>query len=474
MVERDSGLHVAYQQADVLDPGPCPAWLRAWRQAASHCSWGLPSGPRVARLIHWSPPEAMPDKIIYVDRFMLTDPLPRESGGWWYQASVPKAPDGPDYRAVLLANPLAAKDLPRAIALAERLLECRHPRVQSIHAAGHKVPTIGPTEGFLYAVIDPIDEHRNLEEMVLSRGPIRERAAVQIGIDMVEAVIGLSIYEAPHGWIQPDRVFIAEKGRAVLMNPWIGWLQELNRVGSTTGSSDWKFTWIAPEVITNPGSVSLATDLFSICAIIYATLSGRPPFESTSQLALDDSVFKIEAPDVREFCPTATPQIAEILSNGLAMDPNQRYQNALDLLADLNAIADGSPGSGTSVFVAGGGISDVQPKHGRQRSGDISDMLSARRSGSASGRRTGTNRQGRSRSPGRSGVRSRRAVPITAVVLVLFLVLVAIIVIVVVSMSRPPVSASGASLSLFDPPSYHTAWLGEHIGDSGPCRHRHS
>jgi len=75
-------------------------------------------------------------------------------------------------------------------------------------------------------------------------------------------------------------------------------------------------------------------------------LTGKMPFNDDSPLGLMLEVVKAEIPDVRSLNHDADPQIAAILARMIAKDPNDRYQNCHDLVADLNQhplVARGGP-----------------------------------------------------------------------------------------------------------------------------------
>jgi serine/threonine-protein kinase len=85
---------------------------------------------------------------------------------------------------------------------------------------------------------------------------------------------------------------------------------------------------------------------------MFEMLTGRMPFTDESPLGLMLEVVKAEIPDVREINHDVDPEIARILDRMIAKDPNERYQNCHDLVAEL----------GAHPLVAKGGPISLQPK----------------------------------------------------------------------------------------------------------------
>lgn len=285
------------------------------------------------------PPANMPDDTLHIDRFVFTEPRERPGRGWCYTARSPEDPT--TYLGWLYPNPCQDTDLQRVLSAVETARALRSPRLLTLHAAGHKRPTIGPAGGYLYAVTEPVDPARSIEAGLLPRAPIPLRSLVAGLGQLVEAIAAMAAFPHSHGWLGPEHGYVREDGQLVLVNPWQGWVEDHLRQGLTTGTSDWQYTWVAPETVSDPSKIDVGSDLFTACAIAYKLATGREPFDSASALALDPALFELRVPDPRSLREDIPEGLARILQRGLAPNWNARYHHPEELLADLRSLGSG-------------------------------------------------------------------------------------------------------------------------------------
>jgi serine/threonine-protein kinase len=93
------------------------------------------------------------------------------------------------------------------------------------------------------------------------------------------------------------------------------------------------FPYIAPE--TMQGHFSRRTDVYSLGAILYEMLTGRPPFRGATPLETLWQVQEMEPMPPRKLNPAVDPRLNRICLRCLAKDPVHRYQSAADLITDL-------------------------------------------------------------------------------------------------------------------------------------------
>ena len=81
--------------------------------------------------------------------------------------------------------------------------------------------------------------------------------------------------------------------------------------------------------------VGPTADVYSLGAILYATLSGRPPFQCPSVYDLRLKVISEEAPSLTKVAPSVPRDLAIIAAKCLAKDPAERYPTAAAFADDL-------------------------------------------------------------------------------------------------------------------------------------------
>ena len=81
------------------------------------------------------------------------------------------------------------------------------------------------------------------------------------------------------------------------------------------------------------------SDLFSVGAVLFELIAGRPPFDGDSVTAVMMKIVQDEpAPDIRMIAPDTPATLASVISRALEKDPDRRYADAAEMAADLRAV----------------------------------------------------------------------------------------------------------------------------------------
>ena len=95
--------------------------------------------------------------------------------------------------------------------------------------------------------------------------------------------------------------------------------------------------YLAPEQAQ--GAVAEArSDLFSLGVVLFEMLTGVAPFEAESASAAIAKTLNTEAPALGDYLPEAPLELARLVRQALAKQPDERYQTAAELLADLRRL----------------------------------------------------------------------------------------------------------------------------------------
>jgi serine/threonine protein kinase len=221
------------------------------------------------------------------------------------------------------------------------LKSLKHPNVVEIREIGRLLSP--PYEDVPYFVMEYVDGGTLAKRVPMndSRGAAR---CVKI---LAEAVAAIHQEKVLHRDLKPSNVLITSSGILKIADFGLaGWLEddsqsELTKTGDVLGT----VPYMAPEQAS--GDVRLigaATDVYSLGAILYALLTGRPPYgvgprneilkKLTSEVELPQpprSIVKGVEVDLEAICLTC-----------LRNDPSDRWRSATELAKQLGLFLEGS------------------------------------------------------------------------------------------------------------------------------------
>jgi len=86
-----------------------------------------------------------------------------------------------------------------------------------------------------------------------------------------------------------------------------------------------------------------AADIYSLGAILFDMLAGRPPFVGEHALAVISQASEKSAPRLRTLAPSIDRDLETICARCLDREPTARYHSAADLAEDLERWIEGRP-----------------------------------------------------------------------------------------------------------------------------------
>ncbi|MET0492007.1 MAG: diguanylate cyclase [Actinoplanes sp.] len=237
--------------------------------------------------------------------------------------------DGTDYALKVLHHdverqPDQAREFRRQAALLASISDPGLPRVHKAGMAGDRQ----------YLIMDLV--HGESLAARLSRGPVPPRLAVSLGADLAGALAAAHAHDLVHRDINPGNIMISPEGAARLVD--FG-LATASQEASTDDAVAGTLVYTSPEqsgMLKRP--VDTRTDLYALGAVLFECVTGAPPFAAADVGELLHLHATAPVPDPRALAPGLGATFAAIIVRLLAKDPDDRYQSAGGLLADLERL----------------------------------------------------------------------------------------------------------------------------------------
>ncbi|MFT3770881.1 MAG: AAA family ATPase [Minicystis sp.] len=236
----------------------------------------------------------------------------------------------------------------RRAASSAAMLRHEHEVIAGLAAVRGVVRTFGLTEvgGALALVLE--DAGPDCLKDWLRRRPLGLGAFLRRAIPLAETVAALHEQKIIHRDLNATNVVVSADGERLTLVDF-GLATSVAGARGSVAAADFEGTLraIAPEQTGRVGRpVDHRADLYSLGATLYEMLTGRPPFASTDPAELVHAHLArapVPPPDVNRAVPKI---VGDLVLKLLAKMPEQRYQSAEALVADLREIERRSRPSG--------------------------------------------------------------------------------------------------------------------------------
>ena len=229
---------------------------------------------------------------------------------------------------VVLHGPFASAEFVRRFRIeAEAVAALRHPNIVAIHEVGecdgHHFLSMEYIEGLNFAELvreKPLPARRAANYLQTIAGAVHH--AQQRGVlhrDLKPSNVLLDVFDQPR---------VMDFGLAKLVNH----DEELTTTGQVLGSPN----HMPPEQAAGKFSASSPqSDVYSLGAILYQLLTGRPPFQGETLPEILVQVQNVEPIPPQRLNPSVPADLQTICLKCLQKEPARRYRSAQELAEDL-------------------------------------------------------------------------------------------------------------------------------------------
>lgn len=291
----------------------------------------VPDGVSTTNLVEVSVPD---DRVI--GQYVVTEEIARGGMGIVYRARHRHLGRKVAIKTLLLSGDEDKSAAERFAVEAEAVARLDHPGIVTIYE-------VGQHDGQPFLAMKLI-EGGSLSQR-LQQGPLDCKRALEIAIEVSEAIAHAHQRGVIHRDLKPANILLDQDGHAVVTDFGVAKCVENARCQLTTaGEPIGTPHYMPPEQAdANRGVVGPASDVYSIGALIYAMLTGRPPFQAASAIDVMLQVLANDPVPPKQLNSTVPVTLEAIVLKCLQKESKRRYQSAMELAGDLCNFRDGKP-----------------------------------------------------------------------------------------------------------------------------------
>jgi len=237
-------------------------------------------------------------------------------------------------------GPDCVRTLPQAFQMLQPLLAFEHPHLVTLYETGQT--------GIHHWIAMEYVEGESLQKHLANAGltgMIDWQHVLRIGIHLAKGLDALHQQQIIHRNITPVHVLLTRSDRLAKLGGL--WRARADRDCRTEGADVKEvlhhLAYMPPERLRGGERASARGDIYSLGAVLYHLLAGRPPFGGQNDAEIINKIIQSEAISLKEFQLSLPDALERAIRRMLAKAPEDRFASASELLSALQYISRGEP-----------------------------------------------------------------------------------------------------------------------------------
>lgn len=191
------------------------------------------------------------------------------------------------------------------------------------------IKVLSPARKSLVYLVMEYVEGELLSERLRREKPIPVPDAIDISIQIADALVYMHGHGVVHRDLKPENIMIMPDGKIKLMDLGIALDATLRKItwsglSQTMGTPD----YMAPEQVKGRRG-DRRSDIYSLGVILYEMLTGTVPFTGGNVYAVIRAKVREDPPPPRRFRAEISPGLEETILHALEREPRKRFESAL-------------------------------------------------------------------------------------------------------------------------------------------------
>ena len=207
----------------------------------------------------------------------------------------------------------------------EAVASLSHPNIVQVY-------DVSSSENANFIVMELIDGI-TLKQYMAKKGTLNWKETLHFAIQIAKALEHAHGRGIVHRDIKPHNVMVLKNGSVKVTD--FGIARVMSKTNTLTKEALGSVHYISPEQAKG-GWVDNRSDLYSLSVVMYEMMTGRPPYDGESPVAVAIKHINGGAPLPSSLNPNIPGGLEQIIMRGMALDVKDRYESATQMLQDMD------------------------------------------------------------------------------------------------------------------------------------------
>ena len=207
----------------------------------------------------------------------------------------------------------------------EAVASLSHPNIVQVY-------DVSSSDNANFIVMELIDGI-TLKQYMAKKGTLNWKETLHFAMQIAKALEHAHGRGIVHRDIKPHNVMVLKNGSVKVTD--FGIARVMSKSNTLTKEALGSVHYISPEQAKG-GWVDNRSDLYSLSVVMYEMMTGRPPYDGESPVAVAIKHINGGAPKPTSLNPNIPEGLEQIITKGMELDAKDRYVSATEMLQDMD------------------------------------------------------------------------------------------------------------------------------------------